>query len=487
MSSSPEPARRVALVCALAAALRGLHGLARWEETAWRYAGYPAETVEQLAAGQVGAAPLQFTGLHPPLWPLLHATMELLAPVPLLWLAFGVACSVVAVALVAREDALAGVLLAVSPIQIHYCAEVNQYPLALLFVAAAWRLAGRGSALGLGLAVAGAGWTHLLAGVFAAAAAARLPPWARWRAGALALALLSPLALPIAHTLGDDSTFRQPAFDTGLVVADWRDRFGMLGIGVVALAAVGARRRLREAGALLLCLGVLGGLVAARIAAPHQFPYVLFAGPPLALLAGSGAAALRQSVPRRAQTVIVGVVLLAVAQAVGVSRLDVAALSRLARSPHRGVDVALAALDRPWTCAGLPAVDCSGDALILVSPPGVNDDDKRQHSETLWRLRPWWAMPRVQPVGVSWADHRHGHPRLVQGFAVYVLDHPRDQLETLISAHPRAWVVVYDQGQHAAYTKELQARLRQAPTVREGDHVYVLRGPLAPSGRPVDP
>ena len=69
---------------ALAVLLRAPHALVRWEETAWRYAGYPAETLALLRAGDVGGLAGTFTGLHPPLWPLLHSALEVWAPVPLL-------------------------------------------------------------------------------------------------------------------------------------------------------------------------------------------------------------------------------------------------------------------------------------------------------------------------------------------------------------------------------------------------------------------
>ena len=464
---------------ALAALLRTAHGLARWEETAWRYAGYPAETLEALAAGAFGRLAGTFTGLHPPLWPLLHSLSEIWAPVPLLWLGAGVLCSVGAVALTAAENPKAGLLLAASPIQVHYCAEVNQYPLAVLWVALAWLLAGRRRPIGLGLAVALAGWTHLLAGVVALLAVLRLSRRQALLAGVVAVLLLVPLAVPVLGVLGDDATFRQPAFSATLVAADWRARFGLAGAGVLGLAALGARHRPRMAigigcGAVVFC-----GLVAARIAAPHQFPYASLFGPPLALLAAAGLPALG-----RKATPALG--LLVAALAVGGLRVDGAALFALADAGPRGIDVALAELERPWTCLDTPARSCSGDALVLLSPPGINDDDKRQHSATLWRLRPWWPMPRVVPPGLDWTDHRSGHPRRVGGHVVYVLDHPRDTVPRLLEAHERVWLVVYDQGQKRSHTTDLTAALGVAPDAVGTDWLYRLaRGPALPAKRVV--
>lgn len=478
MLSSPEAGRGALVAVALAVVLRVPHGLVRWEETAWRYAAYPAETLERVREGDLAGVLGTFTGLHPPLWPVLHSLLELWAPVPLLWLSLGVACSVGAVAITAREHPAAGLLLAASPIQVHYCAEVNQYPLALLWVAGAWSLAGRGRSLGLGLLVALAGWTHLLAGVVAGLAALRLPRRAAAKTLGLAAVLLLPLAWPILSALGDEATFRQPALSLVLVAADWRARFGLAGAAVVGLAALGSGRRPRVALGVAASLALLGSLIGARIAAPHQFPYLLFVGPPLAILGAAGLGRLGER-----GGLVLG--LLAAVLAGGVLRLDLSALGSMAGDPPRAVDRALAEVERPWTCGSSPAASCSGDALVLLSPPGTNDDDKRQHSATLWRLRPWTSMPKVVPPGIDWSDHRQGHPRKVGDHVVYVFDHPREALPRVLQAHERVWLVVYDQGQNHDYTERLAEELGRFPTEVGGDHLYRLSGQTSGADSPV--
>lgn len=59
-------------------------------------------------------------------------------PAPGLWLMGSVLASLGAVAMMSRRHPLAALLLATAPIQVHYAAEVNNYPLVALASAAVW-------------------------------------------------------------------------------------------------------------------------------------------------------------------------------------------------------------------------------------------------------------------------------------------------------------------------------------------------------------
>lgn len=459
-------------VLGLAAALRLPRVLNRWDEVAWLYAAYPTPTVDALRDGRLVDAWTTFTGLHPPLWPLLHAATELAAPIPLLWLGLSAALSWAAVALVGRQSLLAGLVLATGAVQLHYAAEVNQYPLATAGVALAWASAralgqGRGHWLWVTAGVAVAGWSHVLGGAAAALACALLPAGLGARALGAAALTSAPLWSPALDLLSDTGTARQPAFELPLVAADLRARFGLLGLGLGIPAAVGARRAPHLALSVVALAALLAGLIAARIAAPHQFPYLLFFGPPLALLIAEGARGPRM------RAWVIGVCLL---QGAAILRLDLQAAHATWRDPPRAIDQALGEADRPWTCPpdAPPSPSCAGDAVLLLAPAGINDDDKRRTSPTLWRISPWQRLPRVQPYGFDWGDHRRGQPRLVDGIAVYVADQPHDRLFDLLDAHERVWVVVYEQGQREPFTEGLVRRFDAAPTRIAGDDLYRL-------------
>lgn len=461
-------------VCVAAAALRLLRVPNRWDEVAWLYSAYPASTADAWARGDLGAALTGFTGLHPPLWPLAHTLSEAWAPVPILWL-LGAACaSWVAVVSIARTSPLAGLVLATGAVQLHYAAEVNQYPLAVALVGLAWGArgavaAGRLHWAWLAAAIAGAGWTHALGGWVAALALVGLPPALAARVfGASALAAL-PLLLPLLHLIGDDQTYRQPPFEAALVWADWRSRFGLFGVALLPFALRGV------AAAPAAAVGLAGGtaawvaLVAVGVAAPHQFPYLALLGPPFALLVAAGA---------RSRWATLAVAVIAISGALATARLELRAIAALAAASPRAVDVALAELTTPFTCQSDRAADpsCAGDALYLLAPPGTNDDDKRRTSSVLWRLRPWQSMPRVHPHAMDWGAHRFGQPRLVAGHVVYVNDHLRPSLAQAIAAHPRLWLVVYEQGRRAEFTSAVQAMVGADPEPVGPDHLYRLGG-----------
>jgi len=461
----------VGAVLAAAALLRALRVPLRWDEVSWLYAAYPAHVAEALADGRLADALQEWVGLHPPLFGLLHGVMEIAAPIPLLWLAFSAACSLGAVALIARQSPLAGLLLATSPIQIAYAAEINDYPLVALEVAAIWvgreRAVGTGRWALLAAAVALAAWTHALAGAVGGIALLTLPLRVALRVGGVLALTCLPLTPGVLGVLGEPGSFRQPPFKPALVAADFVERYGLWALAWVPLVLLGARRAPALAIGGALSALVIAGLVAVRIAAPHQFPYLLVLGPPAALLVA--AACATPNLQRAAVT-------LATLQGAWVLAGDAGRVQTLIADPSgRAIDAALDLLEEPWTCGGAPHPDCAGDALYLLAPAGLNDDDKRRFSPVLWRLPPWRPMPMVKPYAFDYADHRHGQPRLVDGHVVYVADGVRAPLAQARQAHPRLLLVVYEQGQRAAFTTGLAARLGVSPREVGADLLFELQ------------
>jgi len=462
------------VLCA-AAALRLVRVPNRWDEVAWLYSAYPAATTDAVAQGDGAAALTSFTGLHPPLWPLLHALTEVWAPIPLLWLLGAALASWAAVAVIGRESTLAGLVLATSAVQLHYAAEVNQYPLAVAFVACAWAsraAVARGARHWgwLAAAIAAAGWSHALAGLVAGLAVVGLPRATLVRVVATSALAALPLLIPAVQLAGDAGTYRQPPFELALVTADWRARFGLTGLALLPFAAWGARAAPAAAVGVVGGAAAWAGLVAAGVAAPHQFPYAALLGPPFALLVAAGA---------RTRPAVGGVAAIAVLGGLGTLRLDLAGLADLPPSAPRAIDVALAEMTASYTCEAdtPPGPSCAGDALYLLAPPGLNDDDKRRNSTVLWRLPPWQTMPRVRPHDMDWGAHRFGQPRLVGGHVVYLNDHLRPSLAQAIAAHPRLWLVVYEQGRRAEFTTAVQALVGRAPERVGPDHLYRLAAP----------
>ncbi len=457
----------VGLVVVLGGVLRLLRAGVRWEEWAWRYAAYPGPTADALAAGDLAGALTTFTGMHPPLWPLLHAGSELLVPVPALWLLGSAAVGAAAVWLVAREAWLAGLVLATSPVALHYAAEVNDYPLLTFFVAAIWVLRGRvtrGEAAWGWLALVGAlaGWTHALGGLVAGVAALTLPTPLAARVLCVLVAAALPLLPGAADLLTEPNTAAQPPFKAGLVLRDALARFGPGALVLAPLAVAAARTHRGLAAGWGAPALALAALVAAGIAAPHQFPYLVVLAVPGAMLVGH---------TPRARGVAVAV---AVAHAVWLGGADLGRLGAIATDPRdRAVDRALAHLATTWTCAGPPDPSCSGDALVLLAGGGGNDDDKRRSSPVLWRLPPWQPMPRLA-TGAAGSDHRRGHPRRVAGHAVYVFDEVRPALAQTLRQHPRAWIVVYGDGPRRKFLSQLREMTGVEAQAVGADHLLPI-------------
>lgn len=441
----------------VAAVLRGLQALLRWDEVAWMYAAYPGPTVDALEAGDWAGA-LRFVGLHPPLFPLLHAQSERWLPVPALWLGTSALASTLAVAALAWRWPVAAWVLATSPLQVHHAAEVNNYPLLALWVSAAW-VAREHAAQGRWGWLAGVGalaaWTHGLAGWAVGAVALTLGARGAWRPlGVMALASL-PLVPEVLALAAEEGTWKQPPIRLGWILDDWSQRFGLLGLGLVPLALAGARRHPAAAAVWWVTAGFIGVLLVLGVAAPHQSPYWLALGAPFALLVQAGIGSARGWGWALAVVLAQG----GWQAAYGGMRLEA-----LLREGPRGIDVAL-------------AESAPGDAIVLLAPPGVNDDDKRASSAVLWRLRPWWPMPMARPYPFAYDDFRHGQPRTVKGRVVYVQDTPREELDLALGAHRHLWLVVYEHKDNPRYTTELEQRFGLTAQVVGPDRVLRLQGP----------
>ncbi len=435
-----------------ALALRLPRSLTRWDEVAWQYATYNYPTLAALQDGRWGEALTGFAGLHPPLYPLLHSLLSGVWHAPILWLLLSVAASTGAVALTLRGGRLAALLLACGALQLAYAAEVNNYPLTVLVVAATWwardRVAQGRPWWELGVVGVVAVWTHGLAGWVAAVAALTLGPAVALRVGvAMALATV-PLAPTVWELATEPGTYRQPPVKLAPITADIAARFGGWWLLLLPLAALGTRRRPALAFGLVATEGFVLALQFLGVAAPHQFPYHLAAGVPLAWLVAAGAEGGGRLRPV-AVTVITGV---ALAQGGTSLWRDLQALRSLGDDTPRAIDVALEEAS-------------PGDAIVLLTPPRTPDDDKRASSAVLWRLPPWQPLPPVRPYDFDPADHRHGQPRSANGVAIYLHEQVRPTLDRVLAAHPQTWIVVYDHRDDPRYTRALDPRWGAAAVV----------------------
>ncbi len=432
---------RLLLVLLLAAALRVLRAGLRWDEVAWQYAAYTGPTVEALSEGRWLDACTTWIGLHPPLWPLLHAVQELIVPAPAVFLLTSAFFSLLAV-LAFRDKPLVALLLATSPVQLAYAAEVNDYPLVAALVALAW--AWRERPLRLAALLALSCWTHVLAAFVVLSIALSHRQW-RALAGLLAGLPLAPGALELVQ---DAHTYSQPPLRPGDSLADLVSRFGGLGLGLLPFAALGARALPRVALALGAGLVFYAGLVLVGIAAPHQFMYLLAFGPPAFLLVDAGAQG-------RWRLAVVALALVQGGWWLGFEGLRAA---RVAEPQERAIDVAI-------------ETSAPGEALYLLASSGNNDDDKGLVSPVLWRLRPWTPMPMARPYAFAYDDHRHGQPRAWRGRTVYLNDHLRSELDQAIGAHERLQLIVYDAP--PGLLAEVEARFGEGEAIGP-DHRWVF-------------
>jgi hypothetical protein len=443
----------------IAALLRGLRIPLRWDEWTWHYAAYDARTWEALEEGRIWEALTTFSGLHPPLYPLLHSLQELLFPAPGVLLLASALLSLLAVVCVCRLNPVAGLLLATAPLQVAYAAEANNYPLLCgvlggVFLARE-RAAGNGSTAWLGALGAVALWTHFLAGFVALLACWTLPRPRRWKAMAwIGLAAL-PLALPALALVTEPGTFRQPPIRIGAMGAAFLDRFGPLALLLGPIAWRGARKEphlaLTWGGTLIF----IWGLQILGIAAPHQFPYYLALGVPGALLVAAG---IETTLHTR---LVVGV---ALAQSAMLGLQNGGAWLSLTTEDPRAIDTAIAEAQ-------------PGDGIYLLAPPRVEDDDKRATSAVLQRISPWQPLPAATPYEFDFLDHRHGQPRQVGELTVYVNDHVRPELSRARAAHKTLFLVVYDHREDPRYTVDLTTSLGQAAERVGPDRLWRLKTP----------
>ena len=430
----------------------------RWTEDAWAYTAYDADMSQAFGDGRVWEGLTHFSGLHPPGWGLFHNFMEWALPIPMLLILSSVVCSIGAVLLAGRLGWVAGFLLATSPIQVAYAAELNNYPAMALCMAWVWlareQTEEQGGGWKLAIATAIGAWVHLLVGLLGLVAALSIGRRQFQRvSGLLALAML-PLLPSIVGLLGDASTFSQPPYKPGLVLSDFGSRFGWLGAILLVPAFFGARIRPQLGRCLGISVALILGLQLAGIAAPHQFPYFLALSLPFALLVQAGA-----------QTPWLRVLVLFVIglQAIVLSRASLAQISGLSEDQgrQRGIDLALAEAQ-------------PGDGIYLLRKRSLPDDDKRGFSGQLSRISPWRRMPRAKPYGFPLVDHRHGQPRTLGEIVIYVNDHPRATLMEARAAHPNLFLVVSDHRGDVRFGKALSEMLEKEPETVGPDHVYRL-------------
>lgn len=381
-------------VVLLAAVLRGLRVAERWDEIALAYAAYQQPWVDAFLSGDARGIVGTFVGLHPPAYSLLYGLLDVAWGAPLGWLLLSAGLSLGAVALVGRVGGVGpALLLAADPIQLAYAAEVNNYPLLVFAVALCLhehaRVQRGGSWVGLALAGVLAGWTHVLGGLVA---------------GLLVLTLYRDRGA-VLRVLGVMAVGTAPVIIRALSMAGGEDTYGQAGLqldviwtGLVTKASywwvvawvVAAIPMCRWRLSLVLVL-VVGGVLAMMglgVAASHQQPYWVVLGPLVALA------------PRREFTLGMGVLALGLAWTSTVQPAQ--RLSDAVERP-RGIDAALASTS-------------DGDALWLLAPALMPDDDKTMDADVLWRFdvaarMPAWRGPDARSF--EFTDYRHGQPRVM--------------------------------------------------------------------------
>jgi hypothetical protein len=385
------------LLLILAAFLRSMRVIARWDEVALAYAAYAEPAAAAWSRGDVGAALTRWVGLHPPLHGALIGLIEVHAPVPMLMLGLSAMASLCTVGVaIWRWGLVAGAVLAVSPLQLAYAAEVNNYPLAVLLFTLALGVA-RGPVWILALVTVAAGWTHLLAGLGALGVVVwrcRQPGTARASLLAGVALGLAPIALGAVVLLARESTHSQV-----LEVSPLLSVFDVAGWAVLILGGLALPGLRGPAGAGLLGVGLgLALALSTGAAAPHQYPYFLFFGPPIAMALGQARARHLASIDGW----IIGAVLVWHLAWVGQTNWRLVGEITADMQRERGLDLAIAA-------------SAPGDTLWIVTPALQADDDKGAISTSLWRFPIWQPLPIARPVDFEYKDWRYGQPRAWRG------------------------------------------------------------------------
>ncbi len=405
-------------------ATRLARAASRWDEWALHYATYNNDAVAALESGDIPALMTAWAGLHPPGYPILHAVVDLAWGAPLAWLLMSAVFSVVAVLAMVRAHPttlLPALLLATDPVQLHYGAEVNNYPMGVMVLALAWMAHRRDEHRLLALCGVAACWTHVMVaagvGVLAVASRRRGPVLA-----AMALSA-APLAPGVFDLLSSGSAATQPPLFLMQSVNDAVARFGLWWVVLFPVGLLGATRELKSSQLWLALASFWVAMVALKVAAPHQFPYAVFLGIPAVGLVTAGTEGRRWL---SSAVLVVG--LIRGAHGAHSEGLRVLAIVEdLGRS--RAIDMVLNDLGAEET----------SPAVILVRGPGLPDDDKRHVSPVLWRLPPWKRFERV-PVDGDPAVL--GHPYSVDGVRLYTFAHPRESMGLIRGS--AVYTVLYD-------------------------------------------
>jgi hypothetical protein len=438
----------------LAAILRLLRAGVRWEEWSLHYAAYNLPTLEALLTENYAQAITTWAGLHPPLYPLLHSMGSLVWPAPASWLLFSVAASLGAVGFMLAahpRSLLPALLLATDPVQLHYAAEVNNYPLSVLVLSYSWWALRKDRPIHLALSVVLGFWTHLLAGGITLLVAAWHPRrWLIFGAGIMG-------ALPLfvtAWELGlDTGSRKQPSILMEDSVRDAVERFTIGWIVMLPLLLLGVSSAKEAATTWAGAVAAWLGLVALGFAAPHQFPYACMLGVFAAALLGGAAERIRS----------IGMVIWMVALVRGLWGFG----GDAARVQHIVAD-----LQRTRAIDTVLGLSLPGDAIVLVRGQGPPDDDKRRTSPTLWRFSPFEPMQaiftRVRPDLV-------GQPRLWRGRRLYTFSNPRQAIAQIAGDH--VFTILYDGAQHNP--ERIEDHPGQGPWQSVGTELW--RGPSSGS------
>ncbi|MAY80377.1 MAG: hypothetical protein CL930_06275 [Deltaproteobacteria bacterium] len=408
-------------IVVLAVSSRLIRAVCRWEEWALHYSAYNLETFELIQAGDWATALQTWAGLHPPLYPILHALGSTLWPAPFTWLVFSALCSACAVVFLMKAHPgqwLPPLLLATDPVQLHYAAEVNNYPLSVLLVSIAWWGLQQNRLRWMIVAGIIAMWTHILAGV----CVLFISVMHKQRAIALGGIFLgaSPLALKAWQLATDVGTHIQPPLLLEASISDSLSRFSLAYVILLPVLILGFARAKDAACVWIGMLCFWFGMVGLHIAAPHQFPYALMLGIPAAVLISASA---------RYRTGLTSMVTL-----VAISRFvwfEVGDFSRIMniqadQQNERAIDVVF-------------NLSLPGDAIVLIRGPGKPDDDRRHFSPTIWRMSPFQPMPSLS-TGVR--PDLMGQPRLVRGRRLYTYSQPRPSMGTIPGDH--VFTILYD-------------------------------------------
>ena len=409
----------------LAAMLRTMRAACRWDEWALHYAAYYLPGYEALQTGAYVELLTTWVGLHPPLFTVIHSGISMVWSAPAAWMLFSATCSLLAVIFLLAahpNNRLPALLLATDPVQLHYAAEVNNYPLSVLLISIAWW--GLRTNRTWAIAVAGTlgVWTHVMAGL----AIVAIGVSHRNRVKLLAPILLS--AIPLLGTgwllASDAGSQRQPPLLLELSMRDAIERFSIGWVMLFPILLLGLVRDVAAAIGWAACVGFWVFTIALGIAAPHQFPYAMILGVFAAALLG---AATHQ------RPVLAGLVLLAaLTRGAWFGLSDGYRLHTIYTNleVHRGIDAV-------WELS-LP-----GDAIVLVRGPGAPDDDRRKFSPTLWRISPFEPST---PLSTGIRPDLAGQPRMIRGRRLYTFEHPREAIGTIPGAH--VFTVLYDGAEH---------------------------------------